>query len=319
MPELPPVAVAGEAVTDFVPGEQDGLFRAAPGGSPANVAVGLSRLDVPVRLLARLSPDLLGRRLRAHLEGNGVDLSFSVPATEPSSLAIVALGEDGSAQYDFRLDGTADWQWTDEELAGALDGVAALVLGSLAVLVPPGCDALRRLADRARGRATIVYDPNLRPAVTGLGPEVRTAVEDLAALADVVKVSEEDLAALHPQRDVADVARKWLDRGPALVVVTRGAAGALAVGRSCGLVERAGRQVAVVDTVGAGDAFQAALVAGLAERSLLGAGSAAQLRALPAAALEAVVDRAVAAAALTCARQGADPPTRAALASYAGN
>ena len=117
------VAVAGEVITDLVPAGSDGLFRAAPGGSPANVAVGLARLEVPARMLARLSSDVLGRRLREHLQRNGVDLSRVVEASEPSSLAIVALQPDGSAAYDFRVDGTADWQWTDDELTEALDGV----------------------------------------------------------------------------------------------------------------------------------------------------------------------------------------------------
>ena len=92
------VAVAGEALVDFVPGGGDGLFRAAPGGSPANVAVGLARQEVPTRLLARIADDLLGHRLRAHLDGNGVDLSFAVRAAEPTSLAIVAVGRDGGGR-----------------------------------------------------------------------------------------------------------------------------------------------------------------------------------------------------------------------------
>src|SRR5215207_2097924 len=128
------VAVAGEALIDFVPAGRNGLFEAAPGGSPANVAVGLARQEVPVRLLARIADDLLGHRLRAHLDGNRVDLSFAVQAAEPTSLAIVAVGPDGVVEYDFRVKGTADWQWRDHELDGALDGdVVALHAGSLAL------------------------------------------------------------------------------------------------------------------------------------------------------------------------------------------
>ena len=116
------VAVAGEALVDFVPAGADGVFRAAPGGSPANVAVGLARLEVPTRLLARIADDLLGHRLRAHLDANRVDLSFAVRAAEPTSLAIVAVGPGGVVEYDFRVDGTADWQWRDAELDGVLGG-----------------------------------------------------------------------------------------------------------------------------------------------------------------------------------------------------
>jgi fructokinase len=162
------VAVAGEALVDFVPAGRLGLFEAAPGGSPANVAVGLARLGVPARLLARIADDLLGHRIRAHLAGNGVDLSFAVRAAEPTSLAIVAVGRDGVVEYDFRVQGTADWQWRDHELAGTLDGnVVALHAGSLALTMPPGADALQQLLARAREMMTVSNDPNCRPLLMG--------------------------------------------------------------------------------------------------------------------------------------------------------
>lgn len=318
MAEHPVVAVAGEVLTDLVPGDEDGAFRAAPGGSPGNVAVGLARLGVPARMLARLSSDLLGRRLRAHLDRNGVDLSYAVAAREPSSLALVALRPDGSAEYDFRLDGTADWQWSEAELRTALDGAAALCLGSLATVLEPGGTVLRDLARRARPTATVVYDPNLRPAVTGLGPQVRAAVDELVGLADVVKVSEEDLAALEPGRPVLEVTGQWLARGPSLVAVTLGGQGAAAVAAGGALVRRPGRRVEVIDTVGAGDSFQAALVHGLGQRGLLGTGSPDRLRSVDGATLSELLDHAIAAAAITCSRRGADPPTGAELtAAYA--
>ncbi|HEV2871707.1 MAG TPA: PfkB family carbohydrate kinase, partial [Actinomycetota bacterium] len=172
------VAVAGEALVDFVPGGGDGLFRAAPGGSPANVAVGLARQEVPTRLLARIADDLLGHRLRAHLDGNGVDLSFAVRAAEPTSLAIVAVGRDGVVEYDFRVEGTADWQWADHELAGALDGpVVALHAGSIALTMPPGADVLQRLLAAARKDMTVSYDPNCRPLLMGSPDAVRGRIE----------------------------------------------------------------------------------------------------------------------------------------------
>jgi fructokinase len=158
------VAVAGEALIDLVPTAREGLFEAVPGGSPANVAVGLARLGVPARLLARIAADPLGRGIRDHLVGNGVDLSRTVKAGEPTSLAIVAVGPDGSPEYDFRVQGTADWQWRDAELTGVLDDqVVALHGGLLAFTIPPGADALGRLFERAGGTATVSYDPNCRP------------------------------------------------------------------------------------------------------------------------------------------------------------
>jgi fructokinase len=310
------VAVAGEALVDFVPAGTDGVFRAAPGGSPANVAVGLARQEVPTRLLARIADDLLGHRLRAHLDGNGVDLSFAVRAAEPTSLAIVAVGRDGVVEYDFRVEGTADWQWADHELARALDGeVVALHSGSIALTMPPGADVLQRLLAGARTDMTISYDPNCRPLLMGSPDAVRGRIETLVGLADVVKASADDLAWLLPGRAPEQVAESWLARGPALAVITLGPAGLVAATRQAGVVRRPGRVVEVVDTVGAGDACMAALLAGLHRRDLLGAPRRPALQAMDAPTLAAVADEAVLAAAITCTRPGADPPTAAELAT----
>jgi fructokinase len=304
------IAVAGEALVDFVPAGRDGLFEAAPGGSPANVAVGLARLGVETRLLARLADDLLGHRLRAHLAGNGVDLSFAVRAAEPTSLAIVAVGHQGVVEYDFRVQGTADWQWRDHELTGALDGqVVALHAGSLALTMPPGADVLQRLLAQAREDMTISYDPNCRPLLMGSPNAVRGRIEALVGLADVVKASADDLDWLLPGHAPEQVAEAWLARGPSLVVITLGPDGLLAATRQAGVLRRPGRRVEVVDTVGAGDACMSALLAGLHRRDLLGAGRRPALGATDAATVQEVVDEAVLAAAITCTRHGADPPT----------
>ena len=312
------VAVAGEAITDFVPAGGDGMFHAAPGGSPANVAVALARLDVPVRLLARLSDDILGRRLRDHQVHNRVDLSRAVDASEPSSLAIVLVNPDGSAAYDFRVNGTADWQWTDDELAGALDDVRALHVGSLALTTPPGGAVLRRLAARARATATVCFDPNVRQLLMGTPVEVMAVVDEVLAVADVVKASAEDLEWLAPGRAPADVAAEWLSRGPALVVVTRGAEGAMAVGAASGAVEHPGVTVDVVDTVGAGDSFMGGLIAGLHTRGLLGAGARESLQSMGADVVSALLAEAVTMSAVTCSRFGADPPTAAEMREACG-
>jgi fructokinase len=309
------VAVAGEALVDFVPAGRLGLFEAAPGGSPANVAVGLARLGVPARLLARIADDLLGHRIRAHLAGNGVDLSFAVRAAEPTSLAIVAVGRDGVVEYDFRVQGTADWQWRDHELAGTLDGnVVALHAGSLALMMPPGADALQQLLARAREMMTVSYDPNCRPLLMGSPEAVRGQIEVLVGLADVVKASSDDLAWLLPGRVPEQVAEAWLAKGPSMVMVTLGPAGLLVATRQTGVLRRPGRAVEVIDTVGAGDACMAALLAGLHRRGLLGAEGRAALQAVDAVTVQEVTDEAVLAAAITCTRHGADPPTRAELA-----
>jgi fructokinase len=304
----PTVAVAGEVITDLVPGDGEGLFRAVPGGSPGNVAVGLARLGVGARMLARLSDDVLGKRLREHLESNGVDLSHVVHAAEPSSLAIVVLEPDGSVAYDFRVDGTADWQWTDDEVADAVDGVDALHVGSLALTTPPGGAVLRRLAARAALDVTVSFDPNVRHLLMGPREEVLAVVHELLGVVDVVKASDEDIAWLEPGRTPAEVAADWLSRGPSLVVITRGGEGAVAAGASAGPLWRPGMAVDVADTVGAGDSFTAALLAGLARRGLLGAAHREDLRAMTADDVGRLVDQCIEVSAITCSRPGADPP-----------
>ena len=310
-----PVAVVGEALVDLVPAGAPELYRAVPGGSPANVAVGLSRLGVPTRMLARLGRDHFGRAVHRHLDANGVDLTRAVEAGEPTSLAIVALDENGSPDYDFRVDGTADWQWTADELAGGLDGVVALHCGSVAMTTPPGDAVLAGLVQDARESATVTYDPNCRPLLMGAPDVVRPRVEALVAAADVVKVSEEDLLWLAPGAPAEATVRSWLALGPALVVLTLGPRGALAVGAEAGTVHGPGRPVVVADTVGAGDSFMAALVWGLHRRGLLGADRRDALRALSPDGITEVVDAAVRASAITCGRVGADPPTEAELSA----
>jgi fructokinase len=308
------VAVVGEALIDLVPRDPDGLYQAVPGGSPANVAVGLARLQVPARMVARVADDPFGRRIRRHLAGNGVDLGAVVTAAEPTSLAIVEVEPDGAVSYDFRVDGTADWQWRDAELDGVLGGgLLALHAGSLALTMPPGADVLLRLLQRARGGVTISYDPNARPLLMGSPERTLERVERLVALADVVKASVEDVAWLLPGRPAEEVAAAWLVLGPALVAITCGADGVVAVAAGTGLLRRPARRVSVVDTVGAGDAFTSALLAGLHRRGLLGAGRRAALAAIGEAPLTEVLDEAVLAAAITCTRRGADPPVLAEL------
>lgn len=302
--------MAGEALVDLVPAPVGGYFEMAPGGSPANVAVALSRLGVPARLLARIADDMPGRRIREHLTVNGVDLDHAVRAREQTSMAMVAVDADGGPSYDFRIAGTADWQWTPDELTRALDGpVVALHSGSLALTTPPGAVVLRELITNAAATATISYDPNCRPFLMGDPRDVLAGAHELLAVADVVKVSSEDLQWLVPGSTPEAVLEDWLGRGPAVIAVTLGADGALA-GTAAGVrYRRAGIPVPVVDTVGAGDTFSAALLAGLHRRGLLGAAARPDLKAIDVHALDGLLDEAVTAAAITCSRRGADPPT----------
>jgi fructokinase len=288
----------------------------APGGSPANVAVGLSRLGIPARMLARISDDVLGRRVRDHLANNGVQLDHIAPATEQTSMAMVSVGPDGGPSYDFRIDGTADWQWSAAELEGALSGnVVALHSGSLALTTPPGAAVLRDLLARAAATATISYDPNCRPILMGEPADVLPGVREVLAMADIVKVSVEDLEWLLPGHSPEAVVEEWLGFGPAIVAVTVGGDGVLA-GTAGGVrTRRPGVPVTVIDTVGAGDTFSAALLAGLHQRGLLGAAARPALRAVDGPTLDALLDDAARAAAITCSRRGADPPTAAEMAA----
>lgn len=303
------VVVAGEAVVDLVEGAARS-YVAHAGGSPANVAVGLARLGTPVALLARLSRDPFGVLLREHLQDAGVDLALAVDAPEPTTLAVASLTPEGVAAYGFWVEGTADWQWTDAELPVRLpDGVRALHTGSMALEVEPGASRLVALLERARGTALLSYDPNVRLARRGDRTAGLAAVERVVALADVVKVSSEDVAWLLPGMPLREVLARWRALGPALVVVTDGPQGALADGPA-GLLHVDAPQVDVIDTVGAGDAFTAALLASLDDRDLLD--RTALERATPEV-VTAVLERAARAASLTCTRPGADPPARAEL------
>jgi fructokinase len=311
------IVVAGEALIDLV-GEPDGRYRPVPGGSPANVAVALARLGVPTELLARLGTGRFGRLVREHLEANGVGLSHSVQADEPATLAVVSLDETGRASYDFYVDGTADWRWSAHELPGRLPpGTVALCTGSLAVALEPGAAALVDLVRReaARGEASIVLDPNLRPALLGSRERAHERVESLVALAGIVKVSDEDLGWLAPGEAVEAVATRWLGLGPRLVVVTLGGRGAYAWSRAGMEVGVRARPVDLIDTVGAGDSFTAGLIDALHRRSALG--NDAALDHLTVHDLRAVLEHAGLVAAITCSRRGADPPTAAELARAA--
>lgn len=304
--DLKPDAVAeGDAAR---PGQR--RLIALPGGSPANTAVALARLGTRARLAARLSNDPFGRMLREHLNANGVDLTYSVSAVQPASLALAALDEQGRAVYSFYLTGTADWQWSVGELPAELpEDVVAVHTGSLALALPPGSAALIDLLRRQRGRRTISIDPNVRPGVVGDRALYSGRVEEWVTLADLVKVSEDDLRWLYPDTDVVTVARRWAASGPAVVVVTMGADGALAVAAG-EQVRRPAVPIAVVDTVGAGDSFTAALLDWLARRDLLGAGKLARVSEAD---LAAALDFAALVAAITCSRSGADPPRRSEL------
>ncbi|MCX9192715.1 carbohydrate kinase [Carbonactinospora thermoautotrophica] len=297
------MTVVGESLVDLVGEAGSEVYRARPGGSPANVAVGLARLGVEVTFVTELGADPPGTLLRRHLEGAGVRLTGCLD--RPSSgLAVASLDEAGVAHYTFAI----SWR-----LAGVrLDELPEVLhVGSFAATLEPGAANVAELVEQARPHATISYDPNIRPALIGSRAQQRPRVERLVARADVVKASVDDLAWLYPGEPYDQVAARWLESGPALVVVTLGERGVHARSRRS-VLDLPALPVRVVDTVGAGDAFMSGLLAALRETGLLGRNRRA---ALAEADPEPALRTALLAAALTCERPGADPPTRAELAA----
>jgi fructokinase len=297
-----PVVVAGEALVDIVV-PVEGSPSSAVGGSPLNVAVGLARLDVPSLLVTRIGDDEHGRWISEHVRGSGAQMSdSSVVPGSVTSTATAHLDDEHAARYEFEL----VWDLKDHELPEA----RALHVGSLGAVLPPGRDTVLDLVRQAGERDLFVsYDPNVRPAfVTDAATTWRDVVE-VASYCRLVKLSDEDLAALRPESAIADVARELLDGGATeLVVVTHGAAGATAYG-SLFQVHREAPPVDLVDTVGAGDSFMAGLLAILDDWDVPQDGPGA-LDALDEDRVALLLRGATTVAAVTCSRRGADPPTR---------
>lgn len=302
------ITVVGEALLDLVAEAGGRAFAAHPGGSPANVAVGLARLGSTVRLATHFADDVPGGLISRHLRDSGVTVDLLPAVSTVTSLAFAAVDDQGVASYDFRV----LWDVTRGPVLGP--ECRCLHTGSIAATLRPGADVVDDMlaTERARGRVTICLDPNIRPSLVGPREAVRERVEQQVSRADVVKVSAEDLSWLYPHEQPERVATRWRDTGPALVVVTLGAAGACAISHNVE-VWRPAVPVDVVDTVGAGDAFSAGLLDGLRRADLLGGDQRDRLAAVDEATLVGLLDVALRVAGLTCARAGADPPRLAEL------
>ncbi|MDP7738925.1 carbohydrate kinase family protein [Mycobacterium paragordonae] len=292
--------VIGEALIDIVEGRSEHV-----GGSPLNVAVGLAKLGRGVDFLTHIADDVHGRQIASYLKSAGVQLVPGSTDAEHTPTAVATLADDGSATYEFDL----DWR-----LSGTPPVPPPLFVhtGSIAAVREPGCLAVAALLDAYRVSATITFDPNVRPSLIVDRDQARERIDKLVARADLVKVSDEDLRWLMPERAPLDTARSWLACGPAIVAVTQGSQGASAF---CAAGDTAvpARPVDVVDTVGAGDAFMVGLLDTLWELDLLGGGRRNHLRRIGLHTLASALDVATTASALTVSRAGADLPDRAAL------
>src|SRR5215203_1893668 len=303
----PAVVVAGDALIDLTPTTTvrgDLAYEPHPGGSCLNVAVGLGRLGVPTAFLARLSSDAFGQMLRTQLADSGVQPSYFVDTDDLTTLAAVHL-RGGQATYSFHSQRAADRGLLPEHLA-SLPDEAALHTGSIALMIEPVASTLEWLLRREAGRRVISLDPNVRPGLIADRVAYLDRFEGWLRLIDIMKVSEEDMAWLYPRRSQDDVVAGWHAAGIPLILVTHGEHGAVA-STPLGSVSVEAPRVAVVDTVGAGDAFMSGALAHLHERHLL---SRDGLRSLDAAGLAELLDAACLVAANTCPRPGAVPQPR---------
>lgn len=299
--------VIGEALVDVV--ESATGRESHPGGSPANVALGLARLGRPVELATRLADDDAGRTVVAHLAASGVTLAAGSLCAARTSVATARLDAAGVATYEFDL----TWDWPGGNPSDLGDPLVVHT-GSIAAVLEPGATAVAGAVAALRPTATVTYDPNLRPSLMPPPEVTRPVVEGLVALADVVKVSDEDLAWLAPGEDPLDVLRRWLTTGPAVAVLTRGGEGATALTRDGRRLDVVAPRVEVADTVGAGDSFMGGLIDGLWSAGLLGADRRDALRAVGDETLMRVLERSARIAAITVSRPGANPPTSQELA-----
>lgn len=301
--------ICGEALYDLFLTDEQGpgalTFDARIGGSPLNVAIGVARQGGRSALLTGVSDDLLGRRLETVLRQEGVDTSYLQRSGRRTTLSIVDLSAEGHPEYAFYGVGSADTALEPGDVPTLGADITGLHFGSYSIAKPPVADAFAALA-AARADLFISLDPNVRPTVEPDLAIWRRRIDAFLPKADLVKASVEDLGMLYDGAAPADIAARWLAAGVTLVVFTDGGDRVTAYAHDR-RVETPPPPCEVVDTVGAGDAFQAALLAGLAAD---GADPKAQLGALTDGTLGALLADAAAVAAETCARRGADIPRR---------
>jgi fructokinase len=298
------IVTGGEALVDMV---DDGVaVRPVAGGGPFNTAIAFGRLDVSVGFLGPISRDSYGQMLAQQLVDAGVDTSLVHWSDAPTPRAVVHKQHDGRNEYTFELEQTSLVDLKPEDLPVLPQEAWAVYVGTLALAIDPPAAAYEALLDREAGRRQIIFDPNVRPAIFGHVTSYRARFERLAGLADLVKLSDDDAAWIYPRRRLEEVVELILGFGPRIVAVTRGPHGAVAASATA-FVDVPGMSVDVVDTVGAGDSFGAAMVAALVDDAAFGPRAT---QTADDAVLQRAVSYAVAASAITCTRAGAVPPSR---------
>ena len=309
------ITVIGESLVDIISDRRiAGPTKTHPGGSPLNVAVGCARLGLRTKLVTHFAEDAHGQLIADHLCSNGVDTT--VGGSLPTSSALATLDDNGAAEYTFSI--SWDINGASIPALAAVESSLHVHTGSIATVLSPGNKSVRGLIEAARPHATVSFDPNCRPAISRDADAARREAEDFVAASDIVKASDEDLRWLYPDRTLDESIAAWLELGPALVALTRGADGPVLLSRR-GRVDMPGEAITVADTVGAGDSFMAALVSGLAQLDALGAAARPRLHSITTPELQTLATYANRAAAITCSRPGANPPTSAELGSLTGS
>jgi len=293
------VWVCGEVLIDLIP---DGVERkAVVGGGPANTAKALAKLGIETQFIDGISTDMYGQMALKQLHQDGVLLDYVKFSDKPTCLAIVTLNSSGGATYEFLIDGTATFDYTPDWLPDPRAIKPSLLhIGTLVTAIEPAASVLHKWVSAVKNIAPIVFDPNIRPAVMADRSEYVRQVERWIEISSAVKVSDDDIYWLYPDKSIDDVANTWLSMGPELVVVTFGDKG-LSGYRSGEKVSVDAKQVVVADTVGAGDTVGAILVEAIVEEGL--ANLSGKL-------LISKLERAAKAAAITVSRTGALPPSR---------
>ena len=304
----------GEALIDFKEKEQANLtFEGFVGGSPLNVAVAASRLGPQVGFASQLSTDMFGEQIVAHMKANGVAPDFVVRSDDPTTLAFVGE-EDGEATFTFLANGAADRRYDPQPRPSLPAEVAFIMFGSVSLLNEPAASAITDIVAQHQAQATIILDPNVRPALIHDRDEYRADLARWVTLCDILKISTQDLGWLYPDKAPDDVATGWLEQGPKIVIVTSGSEGVRLFRKNHEVIKLETPKVEVVDTVGAGDTFTGSLMVALHDRAETL--NDTPLEALPDETWRDVLTFAAAAAALNCTRAGADPPDRGELEAF---
>lgn len=302
------ILCCGEALIDFVPLPQVRAYQPCPGGSINNVAIGLGRLETPVGFYCKLSTDFFGDMLIENLEENGVDTSFCIRSADPTTLAFVNLPskDDTEPQFSFYANGSADRSLTVDELIPQLpEKVKALHFGSIAMVMEPGATALETLMARESGTRIISLDPNVRPDLIADQVAYRDRFEKWVASLDILKLSRVDFNWIYKDEKFEKHLLHWFDQGVSLVIRTKGEEGADGYTKSGTAAYARTPEIKIADTVGAGDTFLAATLAYLHHQELL---AKKRLGNLTKEQLKACLSYANQAAAINCARVGANPP-----------